>query len=231
MQKQFKVIAFDADDTLWSNEPHFRIAEQEFCTLLKDYDTQENIYQLLLKTEIKNVPKYGYGAKGFTLSLMETALTLTKKKLQGEITEKILAIGTQLLSTPIVLLQGVEETLTKLQPHYKLVMATKGDLSEQTSKIKRSPLEHYFHHIEIMNEKDTHHYRELMHTLRVKPEEFLMIGNSPKSDIQPVIELGANAIHIPYKTTWIHEEVTEEITSNRLYHFHSISEIPTFLGV
>lgn len=227
--KNIKVIAFDADDTLWENEPFFRTMEKEICQLLIPYGDPTEMNQRIYEYEIKNLPKYGYGSKGFALSMLEMAIDVSKQKVSSQILEEILKISTSLLTQPIKLLDGVKETLEKLHPHYKLVMATKGDLAEQKSKLNRSHLANYFDHIEIMLEKDIAGYERLLHILNVKPEEFLMIGNSPKSDIAPVIELGGNAFHIPFHTTWIHEQTNKEIKSKHLQKVQSIRDILALL--
>jgi len=153
MYRNIKVIAFDADDTLWVNEPFFRDAENEFCKLLKNYISKEDCKQLLFEVEIKNLPLYGYGIKPFTLSLIEAAIALSKNGIPLETVSKIIELGKEMLSKPIKLIDGIEETLIKLSSKYRLVMATKGDLLDQERKLKKSGLENYFHHIEVMSDK------------------------------------------------------------------------------
>jgi len=204
---EIKVIAFDADDTLWVNEPYFRKTEERFYALLEGYLTTHNLERELLKTEIDNLILYGYGVKGFILSMIETALKVSDKNISAEIVERIIQMGKELLEEPIELLEDVETVLSALKPKYRLVVATKGDLLDQERKLRKSGLTHYFHHIEIMSEKGEADYIKLIRHLDIKPEEFLMIGNSLKSDVLPVIKIGGHGIHIPYHTTWAHEVV------------------------
>ncbi len=211
MFTNIKVIGFDADDTLWVNEPFYRETEAEFCKLLSDFHTEKFINQQLLKTELKNLELYGYGAKGFVLSLLETALNITENKISQKTIGKIIELGKQLLNKPLELLDGVIEVLQYLSAKdYKLIVATKGDLLDQERKLKNSNLEQYFHHIEVMSDKKNQNYLSLLNHLDIKPNEFVMIGNSLRSDILPALEIGAHAIHIPFHTTWVHEEVDEK---------------------
>jgi putative hydrolase of the HAD superfamily len=175
--------------------------------LLSQYETKNKIAQELFKTEIKNLPIYGYGVKGFVLSLLECALVLSNYQLPPETFGKIIAIGKGMLEKPIQLLDGVEEVLKSLQGKYKLIVATKGDLLDQERKLEKSNLSHYFHHIEVMSDKKEKEYLKLVKHLDIIPAQLLMIGNSLKSDVLPLLEIGANAIHIPFHTTWMHEEV------------------------
>jgi putative hydrolase of the HAD superfamily len=217
MNKEIKVIAFDADDTLWVNETYFREAENEFAKLLSRYETKNKIDQELFKKEIDNLPYYGYGVKGFVLSMVESALELSNYQLNPKTIEAILNIGKTMLDKPIELLEGVEEVLKILQPKYKLILATKGDLLDQERKLEKSNLLQYFHHIEVMSDKKEKDYLKLIKHLDIKPSELLMIGNSLKSDVLPLVTIGASAIHIPFHTTWIHEEVTEVESSKLEY--------------
>ena len=208
MFEQIKVIAFDADDTLWINETYFREAEDAFAALLSPYETKNKITQELFKTEIKNLSIYGYGIKGFVLSMLECALVLSNYQLPPETLGEIIAIGKEMLEKPIQLLDGVEEVLESLQGKYKLIVATKGDLLDQERKLEKSNLLHYFHHIEVMSDKKEKDYLKLVKHLDIVPAQLLMIGNSLKSDVLPLLGIGAKAIHIPFHTTWIHEEVS-----------------------
>lgn len=226
MFDQVKVIAFDADDTLWVNETYFREAEQQFAKLLSNYETENKIDQELFKVEIQNLEMYGYGVKGFMLSMVECALKLSNYTLPQKTIEEILNIGKEMLEKPIDLLDGVEETLKALQGKYKLIVATKGDLLDQERKLEKSGLLEYFHHIEVMSEKKVPDYEKLVKHLDIPAQEFLMIGNSLKSDVLPLIEIGASAIHIPFHTTWAHEEVSQQDALNSEYKtLGSITEI------
>jgi putative hydrolase of the HAD superfamily len=224
-----KVIAFDADDTLWINEPYFQETEKKFCALLEDYLPNHTISKELFKTEIDNLSLYGYGVKGFMLSMIETALRVSDKTITTDIVEKTIQYGKELLEKPIELLDGVEEVLKALTGKYKLVVATKGDLLDQERKLKKSKIEHYFHHIEIMSEKLESDYSKLIRHLDIKPAEFLMLGNSLKSDIMPVLAIGGHGIHIPYHTTWAHEHVEHTINHPNFIQVQTIKEILSFL--
>ncbi len=225
MYRNIKVIAFDADDTLWVNETYFREAENEFAKLLSDYETENKIHQELFKKEIANLSLYGYGVKGFTLSMTECALELSNYKINPKKLHQILEIGVKMLKKPIELLDGVEEVLQKLQGSYKLIVVTKGDLLDQERKLEKSRTLKYFHHTEVMSDKKVVDYKKMIHHLDIKPSELLMIGNSLKSDVLPLIEIGALAIHIPFHTTWAHEEVSEEQKSNEYKTVSKITDI------
>jgi putative hydrolase of the HAD superfamily len=220
-----KVIAFDADDTLWINEPYFREAEDEFCQLMEAYLPQHAVARELLHTEIKNLTLYGYGIKGFMLSMIETALTISNNTIDILAVEKIINFGKALLARPIVVLDGVEEVLQALKGQYRLVVATKGDLLDQERKLRNSGLDHYFHHVEVMSEKQPRDYNKLLRHLDIQPEQFLMIGNSLKSDVLPVLDLGGHAIHIPFHTTWAHEHVDVHIESPNFRQVEQILEV------
>ncbi|MBW0178002.1 HAD family hydrolase [Sediminibacterium sp.] len=224
-----KVIAFDADDTLWVNEPYFRETEDRFCELLEDYLPHHSIARELLQVEIRNINLYGYGVKGFMLSMIEAAMELSQKTIKVDVIEKIIALGKELLEKPIVLLDEVEDVLQALHGKYKLVVATKGDLLDQERKLRKSGLEHYFHHIEIMSEKRETDYQKLLKHLDIQPAEFMMLGNSLKSDVLPVLELGAHAVHIPYHTTWAHETIDKDIDHLNFRQVESIKEVLSFL--
>ena len=215
--KNIKVIGFDADDTLWVNETYFRDAEQEFAKLLSKFETPNKIDQELYKIELKNLPLYGYGVKGFMLSMVEIALELSNYSLSNKTLEKILDIGKDMINKPVDLLDDVEEVLQKLSKKYKLIVATKGDLLDQERKLEKSGLLKYFHHIEVLSEKESTNYGKLLNHLDIKPSEFLMIGNSLKSDILPLIEIGAQAAHIPFHTTWQHETVEDSASNGKNY--------------
>ncbi|MBS1610522.1 MAG: HAD family hydrolase [Bacteroidetes bacterium] len=222
---EIKVIAFDADDTLWVNEPYFQETEKKFCALLEDYLPQHTTAKELFKTEMENLSLYGYGVKGFMLSMIETTIHITGKTNNTAIIEKIITLGKELLTKPIELLEGVEDVLLSLKGKYRLVVATKGDLLDQERKLKKSKLEHYFHHIEIMSEKQESDYHKLIRHLDIKPEHFLMLGNSLKSDIMPVLAIGGHGIHIPYHTTWAHEHVEHTIDHPNFREVKAIKEI------
>lgn len=224
-----QVIAFDADDTLWINEPYFQQIENKFCALLEDYMPHHAISKELFKTEIDNLALYGYGVKGFILSMVETALRVSNNTVPVCIIEQTIQYGKELLEKPIELLEGIEEVLLALKTKYRLVVATKGDLLDQERKLKKSGLEHYFHHIEIMSDKQEADYRKLLKHPDIQPSAFLMIGNSLKSDVMPVLAIGGYAVHVPYHTTWAHEKTEEIINHKNFRQAAAIKEILPFL--
>ena len=224
-----KVIAFDADDTLWHNESYFQETEKKFCVLLENYLPQHTIARELLQTEIKNIELYGYGIKAFILSMIETAIRITDKAIPNEAIEKIIGYGQDLLNKPVDLIDGVEDVLHQLKGKYRLVMATKGDLLDQERKLKKSGLENYFHHIEIMSEKKEDDFKKLIKHLDIPPEQFAMIGNSLKSDIVPVLNLGGHGFHIPYHVTWAHERVETQIENEKFKEISSIHDLLIYL--
>ena len=225
----FQVIAFDADDTLWVNEPYFREAEDQFSSLLEDYLPHHSVTKELYKTELQNIPLYGYGVKGFMLSMVETALRVSNNTVPLAVIEKAIQYGKDLLDKPVELLEGVEETLHALKDRYRLVMATKGDLLDQERKLKKSGLESYFHHIEIMSDKQEADYRKLIRHLDIRPDEFIMIGNSLKSDVLPVLAIGGHAVHVPYHTTWEHEKVEGTVEHVHFRSADTLRDIWPFL--
>lgn len=222
------MIGFDADDTLWVNEPYYREAEEQFVKLISDYGVKEDIAAALFRTEIGNLELYGYGIKAFMLSLVECAIHTTAGAVTSATIQQIIGIGKNMLQRPIELLVDVKPTLEKLSPRYRLIVATKGDLLDQERKMKRSSISSFFHHIEVMSDKKEQQYIQLLHHLDIDPCEFLMVGNSMKSDVIPPLNLGAWAIHVPYHTTWAHEEVERDPDSNRFFrvdHLHEILDL------
>ncbi len=212
-----KVVGFDADDTLWVNETYFREAEEEFASLLDGYETKNKIDQELFKMEMKNLEIYGYGIKGFMLSMIESAIEISNNTIPQATFVDILNLGKRMITHPVELLEGVKEVLDKLSGDYRLIVLTKGDLLDQERKIARSGLTEYFHHVEVLSDKKEENYLNLLDHLEIDVKEFLMIGNSLKSDVLPLVNIGAKAVHIPFHTTWQHEEVKlEDIDSNYL---------------
>lgn len=222
---QIKVIAFDADDTLFVNEPYFEETEKKFVVLMQDYLSHQGLSQELFKTEIANLPLYGYGIKGYILSMIEAALLISDQTISVNVVAKILEYGKELLQKPIELLEGVEGTLQALYGSYKLVVATKGDLLDQRRKLHNSGLGKYFHHIEVMSDKQEKDYSDLLKRLEISPDVFFMIGNSLKSDVLPVLAIGAHAVHIPFHTTWLHERINHKVTHERFKALSRIDEL------
>lgn len=224
-----KTIAFDADDTLWHNEPYFDEAQHNFYLLFENLVTKEQVLELILQHQVKNLPLYGFGIKAFTLSLIETAQQITNNNVSGENLNKILEIGKNLVQKPVELLPNVTEVLTKLKPNYKLIVATKGDLKDQHRKLHDSGLGYFFHHIEVMSDKTETDYTKMLNRLDCQPENFIMIGNSLKSDVLPVLNIGATGIHIPYETTWAYEKIDFKIEHQNFIEITNLNELFNFL--
>lgn len=204
-----KLIAFDADDTLWVNEPNYVDVKQKLCEMLSHHVDEETLATRFYDAQIRSLNTFGYGAS-FMLSMIETAIELTNGTITGTEIQQIIDAGRKLLDFPIELLDGVAEVLESLSKKFDLMVLTKGDLFDQESKIARSGLGHYFKHVEIVSEKNEQAYLRILQKYNVQPADFLMIGNSLKSDVLPVVHIGARAIHIPYATTWAHEQVADE---------------------
>ena len=231
MKNSVKVIAFDADDTLFINEPYFDEAEEKFCALMSDYLSKQGLSQALFQNQISNLPLYGYGIKGYVLSMIQTAYEVSNHTVSTKAMEKIIAIGKELLQKPVVLLDGIEATLQQLHGKYKLVVATKGDLKDQHRKLHLSGLGSFFHHIEVMSEKEETDYEKLLQRLDIVPSEFLMIGNSLKSDVLPVLNIGGTAVHVPFHTTWAHERIDHEIVHHNFYTAEKVLDVIELLGL
>jgi putative hydrolase of the HAD superfamily len=225
LKNTITTIAFDADDTLWVNEPYFQEAEHAFCALMEDYLPQHSVAKELFKTEMDNLSLYGYGVKGFMLCMVETVARISDGKATLAAVTEAIDIGKRLLQKPIELLPGVEKTLEALSGQYRLVVATKGDLLDQEAKLRKSGLERHFHRIEIMSDKQIKNYQKLLKHLDCAPENFLMLGNSIKSDVLPVLELGGNAAHVPYHTTWQHERHEGQIHHENFFELKQIDHI------
>lgn len=226
-----KTIGFDADDTLWVNETYFRETEEKFAELLEGYETKNKIDQELFKMEIKNLALYGYGVKGFVLSMIESALDLSNYQIKQQTISKILDLGKAMISKPVELLEGVENVLETLASKYRLIVLTKGDLLDQERKLEKSGLSKYFHHIEVLSDKKESNYKNLLEHLEIEVSEFLMVGNSLKSDVIPIVNIGAQAIHVPFHTTWVHEMVSiEEEKANGHLKLNSIGDMLKYLN-
>lgn len=203
-----KVIGFDADDTLWENGVHFKEMEARCCQLMEAYMSADEMSRLLYRVEQQNMSWYGYGVMAFTLSLIEASIEASGGRVPASVIMTLLDLGRDVLGRPVRLLSGVERVLPLLQPKYKLIVVTKGDLLDQERKLSSSGLLPYFHHIEVVSEKHVSNYSRLLEVLDVRPHEFLMVGNSLRSDIVPVLALGGKAVHIPQPEVWAHENAT-----------------------
>ena len=227
--ENIKVIGFDADDTLWVNETYFREVEERFAELLEGYETKNKIDQELFKMEMDNLSIYGYGVKGFMLSMIESALDLSQNKVSPNVLWEILDLGKDMISKPVELLDGVLEVLEELKGKYRLIVLTKGDLLDQERKLEKSGLAKYFNHVEVLSDKKEHNYANLLNHLNISTSEFLMIGNSLKSDVVPILNLGGKAVHVPFHTTWAHEMVSNEAEVNGHLTLNSLQDILKYL--
>ncbi len=226
-----EVIGFDADDTLWHNETRFRKAEEFFKKLLGDHAEEAHIDEVLYRCELKNIATCGYGAKTFTLSMVEAAIELSQRKVTGREVEEIIQIGNEILSEPLVVFDGVRDVLDELRQDFDLMIVTKGDLMEQENKIRRSGLGDFFRYTEIVSEKSKDAYGQILRKYDFDPERFLMVGNSLKSDVLPVMDLGAHAVHIPYHTTWVHEQVPDHVAAASDHHeLAQLNELPQLIA-
>jgi len=226
-----RLIAFDADDTLWPNQPHFDDAEAQLYELLSHYGTPQELSQRFFAVQHQNMRLFGYGAKSFMLSMIETVIQLTEGRVTGTEIQHVLHHGKRLLDYPIELLPHVPEVLTAArQLGAPLMLLTKGDLFDQESKLARSGLGDLFDHVEIVSEKNEATYQRLLTRYGVAPAEFVMVGNSLKSDVLPVARLGGQAAYVPYHTTWVMERVAEHERAGVVFHeAASLLEVPAWL--
>ena len=228
LKGKFSTIFFDADDTLWENERYFRQAEDKFIRLLADYTSPEGVQQMLWQKQEDNIPLYGYGSKTYMIGMTDAAMELCGGQLPENIYYGVKQIIKELAFHEFKLIEGVKETLETLSGHYNLVVATKGDVTEQMHKYRRSGLDCYFHHCEVMENKDEKNYIELAAKHDLKPEQILMIGNSVKSDIAPVVNIGGWAINTPHEITWVHE-MMDMPESDRIIIVQNVKEIVQYL--
>jgi len=219
------LIAFDADDTLWGNENYFYQTQNEYAQILSDYGCKEAVLDRLHSTEIKNLKLYGYGVKSYTLSMIEAALSLSFREVPGELVAKILALGAKMLTEPVQPMNHVQQVLEKLSQSHDLITITKGDLLDQNRKMKKSGLIEYFSDVIVVSEKNDEAYKQIIEGRQVKAENFLMVGNSMKSDILPVLNIGGYGAHVPYQYTWEHEKLDEPVEHEKLYELKDMKEI------
>lgn len=228
LKGKFKYVFFDADDTLWENERYFRAAEDKFAALLSDYTSPEGVRHMLWQKQEDNIPLFGYGSKTYMIGMTDAAMELCGGILPEKIYYGVKKIITDLAFHELEIIEGVVETLKALQEHYTLIVATKGDLTEQMGKFRISGLADFFHHCEVMENKDEKNYLELIAKHDIRPEEFLMIGNSVKSDIAPVVSIGGWAIHTPHDIVWVHE-MMDMPDSDRITVVRNIQEVAKIL--
>lgn len=228
LKGKFSTIFFDADDTLWENEQFFRDAEAHFAQLLSDYTSPEGVQAMLWQKQEENIPLFGYGSKTYMIGMADAAMELYGGTLPEKIYYGIKKIITDLAFHEFRIIEGVEDTLKALHGHYTMIVATKGDLTEQLYKYRLSGLSKYFHHCEVMENKDEKNYLELAAKHNLKPEEILMVGNSVKSDIAPVVNIGGTAFHTPHEVVWVHE-MMDMPESDRIIEVDGIRDILKYL--
>jgi putative hydrolase of the HAD superfamily len=229
-----ELVALDADDTLWHNEPLYTTTREQFRDLLSRYEPEGELDERLYEVELRNLQHFGYGVKGFVLSMIETAIDLTGGRLESGDVRTIIGWGHDMLRSPVQLLDGVRAAVEELAAAFPLILLTKGDLLHQESKLARSGLGQHFKGIEVVSEKDARVYRGIMTRYGVAAERFVMVGNSLRSDILPVLDAGAHAVYVPYEISWIHERVSPEATNDltcaaRYHHVAHIRDVPAVL--
>ena len=227
---QIRVLAFDGDDTLWHNESRFKLTQGELRDLVHRHVPDADVDSHLFDVEMRNLKLYGYGIKAFTLSMLETAIQLTGGRIPAADLQVILDWGKRMLTAPTELLDGVEESLRDISTRHSLLLITKGDLFDQESKLARSGLAEMFTGVEILSDKTVDSYRSLLRRRDIKPEELVMVGNSLRSDVAPVVALGGRAVHIPYHITWDHEHLPDDsLPSSGWYRLGGIGELASLL--
>lgn len=214
----FQLIAFDADDTLWHNETLYLDVEERFATLLAPYAGAEQAAHVLHEVEVRNLAHYGYGIKGYTISLIEAAVELSRGRIAGDAIQNLIDLTRDMLVAHVQLIDHAEEVVTRLSGQYELMLITKGDLFEQEAKIARSGLRDRFQYVEIVSDKTPETYATLLTRYDIAPSGFLMVGNSMRSDILPVLDLGGQAVYIPYHATWAHEHAESPPSGSAGFH-------------
>jgi len=224
-------IGFDADDTLWHNENIFEDVHERYYTLLARHHDAATVERALFATEMRNLDLYGYGIKGFMLSSIETAIELTDGKVSTAELRELIALGREMLDHPVELLDGAVEVLEALAPAHRLILITKGDLRDQERKVSKSGIARHFEAIEIVSEKDARTYERIFARHGIDPVKFLMVGNSVKSDILPVLGLGGSGVHVPYRITWGHEHAeTPPSDDGRFFRASCLRDLPGIVG-
>jgi putative hydrolase of the HAD superfamily len=227
---KFDLIGFDADDTLWHTEIHYTQAQDAFKQLLSPWAPVERIDEILDECILNNLPGYGYGIKAFILSLIEAAIVISEGKIRGDQIEQILSIGKAMKSADVVLRPHVKGALQNLVSTYPLMLITKGDLLDQTAKVERSGIASFFSSVEVVNDKNIETYAAILERHAVDPHHFLMVGNTIRSDVHPVLALGGTAVHIPADTTWDHEMVPGfDTTQSGFYELENMGQLPALI--
>ena len=223
-------IGFDADDTLWQNETFFRMTEQRFTELLSGHGAHEVISAKLLEAERRNLRVYGYGVKGFTLSMIETAVEVTNGEVAAPVIAEILSFGRQMLQNPVETLPGVRDTLDALAGRYRILLITKGDLFDQERKLAQSGLGDYFSAVEIVSDKTPDTYRRIFSRHGDGPERAVMVGNSLKSDVVPAIRAGSWGVYVPHELTWVLEHEVAPEADPRFRRIADLGQLPALLS-
>lgn len=230
MSSRELAIGFDADDTLWHNETIFEDVHARYREMLSRYHDADTVEATLYETEMRNLDLYGYGVKGFTLSAIETAIQLTDGKISADEIRQLMALGRDMLAHPVELLPGVAETIEALASKHRLLLITKGDLRHQERKLLKSGIAEHFRHVEIVSEKNESTYAAILRRHVINPARFLMVGNSLKSDIFPVLAIGGTAVHLPYHLTWKHELTdTIPLENGRFFTLEGVRDLPPLL--
>ena len=227
---KLQLIGLDADDTLWHHERHYQAAQSFFADVLRDHADAEHVEQRLLAAERRNLAHYGFGIKGFTLSMIETAIEVTDGKVSTAALKQILDAGRDMLFHPMELLPGVEDALAGLHPHYHLVLITKGDLMDQEGKLARSGLGDWFHGVEVVSDKTPEVYTRIFRRHGAAPEHAMMVGNSIKSDILPALAAGAYAVHIPHELSWVLDRAETPKNAARFFTIETMAALPGLIA-
>jgi putative hydrolase of the HAD superfamily len=228
--RNLKTICLDADDTLWQNERFFKLTQERFVQLLADFAQPDHLEERLLEAEIRNLKIYGFGVKGFVLSMIETALNVTDHTVSGQAIAEIMAAGREMLDHPIDLFKGVAETVKSLSQTHQLILITKGDLLDQERKLAQSGLGAYFDAVEIVSDKTPSAYSEIFKRHNIAPESALMAGNSLKSDVLPVLDTGAWAVYVPSDLTWALEVAQAPINHPKFRQITRLSALPGLIA-
>jgi putative hydrolase of the HAD superfamily len=227
---KFDLIGFDADDTLWHTEIHYTLTQDTFRHLLSPWSPSERIDEILNECILSNLPEYGYGINSFILSLIEAGIRISEGEINGNQINQILSLGKAMKSADVVLRPHVKGTLQNLESSYRLMLITKGDLLDQTNKIERSGIAPYFSMVEVVNDKTAETYTKILDKYHISPQNFLMVGNTIRSDVHPVLALGGTAVHIPADTTWDHEMVPGfDTTQNGFYELEHMGQLPELI--
>lgn len=222
-------VAFDADDTLWHNEHLFQETQKKLEEIVQRYRPGEDIHEALFAVEMRNLALFGYGIKGFTLSMVEAAIQLTGERISAPEVHEIVQLGKTMIEAPVELLDGVEETLAAVTGEFRVILITKGDIVDQTSKIERSGLAAHFEQVEIVPRKDAATYSAIFARHGIEPARSVMVGNSLPSDILPVLELGGHGVHVPYALLWAHEAHDADPQHERFHRLERLGELPALL--